>query len=43
MAIFYLGIFPAEPMRKTEMAARHYQQVVTAPAATPVADAGRKP
>ena len=41
-AIFYLGIFPAEPMRATETAARHYQKVVTAPAATPVA-LGRTP
>ena len=27
-AIFALGLFPAEPMRKTEMAARHYQQLL---------------
>jgi NADH-quinone oxidoreductase subunit M len=40
-AIFYLGIFPAEPMRKTETAALHYQKVVTTPAA-PVA-LGRTP
>jgi NADH-quinone oxidoreductase subunit M len=40
-AIFYLGIFPAEPMRATETAARHYQKVVTTPAA-PVA-LGRNP
>ena len=31
-AIFYLGIFPAEPMAKTEAAAAHYQKVVTTPA-----------
>jgi NADH-quinone oxidoreductase subunit M len=36
-AIFWLGIFPAEPMGKTELAARHYQQTVTAPAAPAVA------
>jgi len=36
-AIFWLGIFPAEPMGKTELAARHYQQAVTAPAAAAVA------
>jgi NADH-quinone oxidoreductase subunit M len=41
-AIFWLGIFPAEPMHKTEAAARHYQKVVTAPAAAPVA-LGRTP
>ncbi len=28
VAIFALGIFPAEPMRKTELAARQYQQLV---------------
>ena len=28
VAIFALGLFPAEPMRKTELAARHYQQLV---------------
>ena len=31
-AIFWLGLFPAEPMGKTELAARHYQKTVTAPA-----------
>ena len=36
-AIFWLGIFPAEPMAKTELAARHYQQAVTAPASPAVA------
>ena len=36
-AIFWLGIFPAEPMGKTELAARHYQQAVMAPAAAAVA------
>ena len=36
-AIFWLGLFPAEPLGKTELAARHYQQTVSAPAATPVA------
>jgi NADH-quinone oxidoreductase subunit M len=29
-AIFWLGLFPGEPMRKTEVAARQYQQMVTA-------------
>jgi NADH-quinone oxidoreductase subunit M len=29
-AIFWLGIFPDEPMSKTELAAREYQQLVTA-------------
>jgi NADH-quinone oxidoreductase subunit M len=37
VAVFALGIFPAEPMRKSELAARAYQQLVTAPAAAPVA------
>jgi NADH-quinone oxidoreductase subunit M len=27
-AIFWLGLFPGEPMRKTETAAREYQQLV---------------
>jgi NADH-quinone oxidoreductase subunit M len=29
-AVFWLGLFPAEPMRKTEPAARAYQQLVQA-------------
>jgi NADH-quinone oxidoreductase subunit M len=29
-AVFWLGLFPAEPMRKTELAARQYQQMVLA-------------
>jgi NADH-quinone oxidoreductase subunit M len=37
VAVFALGIFPAEPMRKSELAARAYQQLVTAPTAAPVA------
>jgi NADH-quinone oxidoreductase subunit M len=37
VAVFALGIFPAEPMRKSELAARDFQRMVTAPAATPVA------
>jgi NADH-quinone oxidoreductase subunit M len=37
VAIFWLGIFPAEPMRKSELAARHYQRLVTATPAAPVA------
>ncbi len=28
-AIFWLGLFPAEPMKKTELAARQYQQLTT--------------
>ncbi len=28
VAVFALGLFPDEPMRKTELAARHYQQLV---------------
>jgi NADH-quinone oxidoreductase subunit M len=34
VAIFALGIFPAEPLGKTELAARHYQHAVTAMPAT---------
>ena len=30
VAVFALGLFPAEPMRKTELAAREFQQLVTA-------------
>jgi NADH-quinone oxidoreductase subunit M len=38
VAVFALGLFPAGPMGKTELAARHYQQLVTAaPAHAPVA------
>ncbi len=29
-AVFWLGIFPDEPMKKTELAAREYQQLVSA-------------
>jgi NADH-quinone oxidoreductase subunit M len=36
-AIFWLGLFPAEPLGKTELAARHYQQLVTAPGTTTAA------
>jgi len=32
-AIFALGLFPAEPMRKTELAAQQYQQLVGTPRA----------
>ena len=28
LAVFALGLFPAEPLRKTELAAKHYQQLV---------------
>ncbi|HVO90695.1 MAG TPA: NADH-quinone oxidoreductase subunit M [Casimicrobiaceae bacterium] len=38
VAIFWLGLFPDEPMRKTELAARQYQQLVaTARTGSPVA------
>jgi NADH-quinone oxidoreductase subunit M len=36
-AIFALGIFPAEPLGKTELAARHYQKLVTSVRTAPVA------
>jgi NADH-quinone oxidoreductase subunit M len=36
-AIFALGLFPNEPLGKTELAARQYQQLVTAVPPTPVA------
>jgi NADH-quinone oxidoreductase subunit M len=36
-AVFALGIFPDEPMRKTELAARQYQQLVTGDNPPPVA------
>ncbi len=37
-AVFALGLFPDEPMRKTEIAARHYQTLVTTVrTATPLA------
>ncbi|GIK87429.1 MAG: NADH-quinone oxidoreductase subunit M [Burkholderiales bacterium] len=32
-AVFWLGLFPDEPMRKTELAARQYQQLVAGPQA----------
>ncbi|MBL8343421.1 MAG: NADH-quinone oxidoreductase subunit M [Rubrivivax sp.] len=38
-AIFWLGLFPGEPMRKTEVAARQYQQRVAAARGTAVAGA----
>jgi NADH-quinone oxidoreductase subunit M len=31
VAVFALGLFPAEPMRKTELAAKAYQQLVSTP------------
>jgi NADH-quinone oxidoreductase subunit M len=31
VAVFALGLFPGEPMRKTELAAKHYQQLVSTP------------
>jgi NADH-quinone oxidoreductase subunit M len=30
-AVFWLGLFPGEPMRKSELAAKEYQQLVTTP------------
>jgi len=30
-AVFALGLFPDEPMRKTELAAKAYRQLVLAP------------
>jgi NADH-quinone oxidoreductase subunit M len=43
LAIFTLGLFPAEPMGKTELAARDFRDLVSAaPAAAPVA-LGPKP
>jgi len=36
-AIFALGLFPAGPMSRTELAARQYRELVTAPAAPAVA------
>jgi NADH-quinone oxidoreductase subunit M len=43
-AVFWLGLFPDEPMRKTELAARQYQQLVggaRAVAALPATEARR--
>jgi NADH-quinone oxidoreductase subunit M len=37
VAIFALGLFPDEPMRKTELAARQYQELVGTPRTTSVA------
>jgi NADH-quinone oxidoreductase subunit M len=38
VAVFALGLYPDEPMRKTEMAARQYQQLVSTPRiAAPIA------
>ena len=31
VAVFWLGLFPDEPMRKTELAAKAYQQLVSTP------------
>jgi hypothetical protein len=31
LAVFALGLFPDEPMRKTELAAKSYQQLVSTP------------
>jgi NADH-quinone oxidoreductase subunit M len=42
-AVFALGLFPDEPMRKTELAARRYQQLVASHRAGPaVASADRR-
>jgi len=44
VVVFALGIFPAEPMRKTELAAREFQQLVlTSRAETRVADVRGSP
>jgi NADH-quinone oxidoreductase subunit M len=37
VAIFWLGLYPDEPMRKTELAAKHYQQLVSGSVAAPTA------
>ena len=43
-AVFWLGLFPDEPMRKTELAARQYQQLVAEErTGAPVAAQGREP
>jgi NADH-quinone oxidoreductase subunit M len=39
-AIFWLGLFPDEPMRKTELAAKQYQQLVATSRLPPPAAAG---
>jgi len=31
VAVFWLGLFPGEALRKTELAAKHFQQLVTTP------------
>jgi NADH-quinone oxidoreductase subunit M len=36
-SIFALGLFPDEPMRKTELAAKQFQQIVSTPRTTSVA------
>jgi NADH-quinone oxidoreductase subunit M len=44
VAVFWLGLFPDEPMRKTELAAKQYQQLVggaRAVAALPSAEVRR--
>jgi NADH-quinone oxidoreductase subunit M len=38
-AVFALGLYPDEPMRKTELAAKQYQQLVGTPRATSVVQA----
>jgi NADH-quinone oxidoreductase subunit M len=42
-AIFWLGLFPGEPLGKTELAARHYQQLVTAPTVATIASPAPAP
>jgi hypothetical protein len=40
-AVFWLGLFPDEPMKKTELASRHYLQLVSTPrSGAPVASLG---
>ena len=41
VAVFALGLFPDEPMKKTELASRHYLQLVSTPrSGAPVASLG---
>ena len=43
VAVFWLGLFPQEAMRKTEVAARQYQQMVAGTAAAPRTAEGAAP
>jgi NADH-quinone oxidoreductase subunit M len=42
-AVFWLGLFPDEPMRKTELAAKHYRALVATSRAAPTAVAVPSP